>query len=240
MGIRSLADEWMGFAIAGPCSRELLARVAADDVSTEAFPFLSWREMKIAGLAARIARISFTGERGYEIWVAAGDQVSLYDALLAAGGDLGLKHFGARALHSMRLEKSFGNWAREFRPIYTPAEAGLERFVDLDKPDFIGRAAAARERETGPARRLVTFVVDAADADATGDEPVWQDGKVVGWVTSGGYGHCVSASIALGYVPSTSAITGGRFEIEIMGERRAATLASTPLYDPAGERMRRS
>jgi dimethylglycine dehydrogenase len=201
--------------------------------------------MKIAGLAARVARISFTGELGYEIWVAAGDQVSLYDALLSAGNDLALTHFGARALHSMRLEKSFGNWAREYRPIYTPADAGLDRFVDPAKPDFIGRAALESDRAKGPARRLVTFVVaagdaDAADADAIGDEPVWQDGSVVGWITSGGYGHCVGKSIALGYVPAASANPDARFEIEILGERRGATLAASPLYDPSGERMRRS
>jgi dimethylglycine dehydrogenase len=208
-------------------------------VSGEAFPFLSFREMKIASLAAHVARISFTGELGYEIWVAAGDQVPLHDALLAAGRELGLKHFGARALHSLRLEKSFGNWAREYRPIYTPAEAGLDRFVDLAKGDFIGRAAMASDQAT-ETRRLVTLVVDADDADAIGDEPVWQDGSVVGWVTSGGYGHCVGKSIALGYVPAVSAIPGARFEIEILGERRVATLASRPLYDPSGDRIRRS
>jgi dimethylglycine dehydrogenase len=196
--------------------------------------------MKVAGLAARVARISFTGELGYEIWVAAGDEVPLYDALWKAGTALGLARFGARALHSMRLEKSFGNWAREYRPIHTPAEAGLDRFVDLAKPAFVGRGAAESDRAKGPARRLVTFVVDAADADAIGDEPVWQDGDVVGWITSGGYGHCVGKSIALGYVPAASAVPDARFEIEILGERRPATLARGPLYDPAGERMRRS
>ena len=148
--------------------------------------------------------------------------------------------FSARALHSLRLEKSFGNWAREYRPIYTPAEAGLDRFVDLGKRDFIGRSGVASHRATRQARRLVTFVVEAEDADAIGDEPVWQDGKVVGWVTSGGYGHTVSASIALAYVPAASAVPGTRFEIEILGERRVATLAPGPLYDPAGDRMRRS
>ena len=118
-------------------------------------------------------------------------QLVLYDALTAAGADLGLTPFGARALHSLRLEKSFGTWAREYRPIYTPAEAGLDRFVAIDKGDFIGRAAVLRDRQQPPKRRLVTLVVDAADADAIGDEPVWHDGKVVGWVTSGGYGHAL-------------------------------------------------
>jgi len=236
--LRSLADEWMGFALAGPRSRELLARLTGEDVSKEAMPFLAFHELSVAGLRAHVGRISFTGELGYEIWVAAQAEVALLEAIVAAGTDLGLAPFGARALHSLRLEKSFGNWAREYRPIYTPSEAGLHRFVDLSKPDFVGRAAAHRDRSQGPSRRLVTFVVDALDADAIGDEPVWQDGKVVGWVTSGGYGHCAAASLALGYVPSALAVPGTRFEIEILGERRAATLVAKPLYDPPGERMR--
>ena len=171
--MRSLADEWMGFAVAGPRSRELLARVSPADVSDAAMTFLSFREMDVAGLAAHVGRISFTGELGYEIWVPARDQVALYDAIVAAGADLGLVHFGARALHSLRLEKSFGNWAREYRPIYTPREAGLDRFVDLTKPEFIGRSAADRDLSQAPPRRLCTFVVDAADGDAIGDEPIW-------------------------------------------------------------------
>src|SRR5205823_3895628 len=168
--IRSLRNDVLGLAIAGPRSRELLARLCPDDVSHAAFPFLSFREMEIAMLPARVGRISFTGELGYEIWVPADCQQALYDALLAAGADLGLRHFGARALNSLRLEKSFGNWAREYRPIYTPAEAGLDRFVDVAKPDFIGREAVLRDRPQGPVRRMVTFVVAANAADAIGDE----------------------------------------------------------------------
>ena len=238
VSIRSLADEWMGFAIAGPRSRELLARLSRADVSHAVMPFLSFHEIEVAGISAHVGRISFTGELGYEIWVPAASQVALYDALVSAGSDLGLTHFGARALHSMRLEKSFGNWAREYRPIYTPAEAGLDRFVDFSKPEFIGRAAADEARSGMPARRLSTFVVDAADADAIGDEPIWHEGKVVGWVTSGGYGHCVGKSIAMGYIPAplVEATTG--FEIEILGERRTVKRAEAPLYDPQGVRMR--
>ena len=105
----------------------------------------------------------------------------------------------------MRIEKSFGTWAREYRPIYGPYEAGLGRFVDLKKGDFIGRAAALEEQESGGALRLVTFSVEATDADAIGDEPIWHDGKVVGWVTSGAFGHRVQRSLALGYVPAALA-----------------------------------
>src|SRR5438477_9419903 len=238
--IRSLPHEWLGFAIAGPRSRELLARVCRDDVSNAAWPFLAFRATEVAMLPARIGRISFTGELGYEIWVPADGQLALYDALAAAGEDLGLTHFGARALHSLRLEKSFGTWAREYRPIYTPAEAGIERFVAIDKREFIGREAVLRDRQQPAKRRLVTLVVDAADADAIGDEPVWHDSKVVGWITSGGYGHCVGKSIALGYVPAALATEGAAFEVEILGERRRAVLKEQALYDPRGDRLRLS
>ncbi len=204
------ARAMLGLAIAGPKSRELLARVCRDDVTDAAFPFLSFRAMEVAMVPAHVGRISFTGELGYEIWVPADCQLRLYEALVHAGTDLGLTHFGARALQSLRLEKSFGTWAREFRPIYTPTEAGLDRFVDLAKPGLIGGAAAKAARDAGPVRRLVTFVVDAAEADAIGDEPVWHDGKVVGWITSGGYGHCVGKSIAMGYVPAALADASSR------------------------------
>ena len=138
----------------------------------------------------------------------------------------------------MRLEKSWGIWAREFRPIYGPFEAGLGRFVALDKGDFIGRDAALKEKESGGQRRLVTLVVDAADADVIGDEPVWHDGKVEGWVTSGGFAHHVGKSVALAYVPAALAHANSGFEIEILGAKRSATIASEPLFDPHGERMR--
>jgi dimethylglycine dehydrogenase len=236
--IRSLRTELLGFAIAGPHARELLSRVCPLDVSNEAFPFLSFRETTIGMIPAKVGRISFTGELGYEIWVTADYHLALHDTLVGAGTTLGLKHFGSRALNSLRLEKSFGNWAREFRPIYSPVESGLDRFVDIGKGDFIGRDAFLRDQASGGVRRMVTFVVDAADADAIGDEPVWHDGKVVGWITSGGYGHCVGKSIAIGYVPKDLAQAASGFEIEILGDRRAAGLAPQPLYDPAGSRMR--
>jgi dimethylglycine dehydrogenase len=149
-----------------------------------------------------------------------------------------VKNFGARALHSLRLEKSFGTWAREYRPIYGPYEAGLERFIDMRKNDFIGRAAAVAERDRGSERRLVTFTVEADGADAIGDEPVWHEGEVVGWTTSGGYAHSVQQSVALGYVPAARAAATSGFEIEIIGQRRKAQRIGEPLFDPKGLRMR--
>jgi dimethylglycine dehydrogenase len=237
--LRSLRNEMLGLAIAGPRSRELLARVADVDVAAEGFPFMGFRSAEVAMVPVKIGRISFTGELGFEIWMPSDAQTRVYEALVEAGAELGLRHFGSRALNSLRLEKSFGNWAREYRPIYTPTEAELGRFIDWGKSEAIGVAAAAKARDGGSPRRLVTFVVDAADADAIGDEPVWHGGKVVGWVTSGGYGHCVGKSIALGYVPAPLASADEGFEIEILGERRRATRVARPLYDPEGLRMRR-
>jgi dimethylglycine dehydrogenase len=144
---------------------------------------------------------------------------------------------------SLRLEKSYGTWFREYRPIYTPLEAGIMRYLKLDH-EFIGRAAHEAEAAAGgPKRRLVVFVVepDPDDpADVIGDEPVWHDGTVVGWITSGGYGHHVRQSIALGYVPTDLAsLEGdGHFEIEIIGRRRPARIQPEPLFDPKGLRMR--
>ena len=238
VALRALRTEMLGLAIAGPRSRALLSRLTRDDVSSTAMPFLSFRAMEVAMLPAYVGRISFTGELGYEIWIPADCQIALYDAIAAAGSDLGLAHFGARALNSLRLEKSFGNWAREYRPIYTPREAGLERFVAIDKEEFIGRDAVVRDRQQQPQRRLVTLVVGVDDADAVGDEPVWFENDVVGWVTSGGYGHCVGKSIALGYVSSPAAKRGTACEVEILGERRRAVIHGSALHDPSGDRMR--
>src|SRR5215472_5488129 len=237
VAIRSLRCELTGFSIAGPGSRELLGRLVATEVSNEAFPFLSFRTMDLGTVPAMVGRITFTGDLGYEVWVSADYQRTLYDLLVAAGRDLGLRHFGARALNSLRLEKSFGTWAREFRPIYGPFEAGLGRFVDFRKGDFVGRDAALKEKEVGPKRRLVSFLVDAGEVDCVGDEPVWHDGKVVGWITSGAFCHHVGKSLALGYVPAELA-AADRFELEILGERHAATRAPQPVFDPEGKRMR--
>ena len=141
---------------------------------------------------------------------------------------------------SLRLDKNFGTWAREFRPLYGPFEAGLGRFVDLTKKAFIGRDGAAAEKENGPDRALVAMIVDAADADAIGDEPIWHGGEVVGWVTSGGFAHHSGVSMAQGYIPAGLAgeRANGAFEIEILGERYPARIQTDPLFDPQAKRMR--
>ena len=236
--VRPCAMEYVGLSVAGPSSRALLQELTREDLSSAAFPFLSFRRIDIGMIPAFVGRITFTGDLGFEIWVTTEYQRALYDLITAAGPAHGLRHFGGRALNAMRIEKSFGTWAREYRPIYGPFEAGLGRFVDLKKDAFVGRAAALEEQASGGKLRLVTFAVDATDADASGDEPIWHDGKVVGWVTSGAYGYSVQRSLALGYIPAALAGADEGFEIELIGERRRATRLSGAAFDPDGGRMR--
>jgi dimethylglycine dehydrogenase len=147
-----------------------------------------------------------------------------------------------RAMMSLRLEKFFGSWLREFKPDYTPAETGLDRFIGWKKNDFIGRGAAVGERDTPPARKLVPFLVDAEDADAVAWEPIFDGEEVVGFVTSGGYAHYAKRSVAMGMVPreraESGAGNGADFSIEILGRRRPATVATRALVDADGARMR--
>ena len=237
VSVRSLSAELTGFSIAGPKSRALLARLTDDDVSKEAFRFFTFRTMDLACAPACVGRLSFSGELGYEIWLKPDYQLRVYDAIVTAGKDLGLRHFGARALASLRVEKSFGSWTREFTPAYTPLQAGLERFVNPHKGDFIGRDAVLREKEKGPQQRLITLVINADKADVSADEPVLHNGEIVGRVTSGSYGHCVEKSIALAYIPTELAETD-HFQVEILGDLRPAQHIREPLIDPSGARMR--
>jgi len=233
----------VGLSLAGPHARDVLTKVTDEDLATEAFRFMDFRRVDLGMIPAWVGRLSYSGDLGYELWVAPEYQRALYDRLVAAGEEFGLRLFGFRALMSLRLEKSFGTWFREYRPIYTPSEAGITHYIKLDH-EFIGRTAHEAEVATGgPKRRLVTLVVepDPDDpADVIGDEPIWHDGKVVGWVTSGGYGHHAGASIALGYVPTELAELAGDgvFEIEIIGRRRPARIQPQAIVDPAGRRMR--
>ncbi len=237
--LENVSKTRIGFQIAGPNSRELLQRVTRADVSNEAFPFLAIGEIDVGQCQAIVQRVSYTGDRGYEIYVPASHQVALYQVLSEAGKDLGLRPFGMRAMMSLRLDKSFGSWMREFKPDYTPLETGLDRFVDYNKTvGFIGKQAALAEKTSGASRKLCTFVVNARDADVNAYEPIWHDGEVVGFVTSGGYSHFSQKSIAFGFLPVGLIEEGRQVEIEILGEMISATLYSQPLFDPKNEYLK--
>jgi len=237
--VENISDARSGFQIAGPRARELLARVTRSDVGPDAFRFMDVRRMTVGMADCIVQRVSYTADLGFEIYC---DQMSvrhLWDTLWTAGQNLGLRPFGMRAMMSLRLDKFFGSWGREFSPDYTPGETGLDRFIRWNKPsDWIGKAAATAEKASGPARRLCAFVVDAADADVVAWEPIWIAGAVAGFCTSGGYSHHAGKSVALGFVPSERVTEGLAVEIEILGERRAARLVLEPLFDVDGARMR--
>lgn len=237
--LENVSDSRTGFQIAGPEARRLLQRVTTADVSAEAFRFMDVRRLTVGMADCIVQRVSYTGDLGYEIFCDHMSQRALWDALWEAGRDLGLRPFGMRAMMSLRLDRFFGSWGREYSPDYRPGETGLDRFIRWDKPaDWIGKAAALAERAEGPARRLCAFVVEAADADAVGWEPIWIDGRVQGFCTSGGYSHWTDSSVALGFVPADRAAEGLAVEIEILGERRPARLVTRPLFDPDGLRLR--
>ena len=229
-----------GLMIAGPHSRRLLSQMTDEEVSAAAFKWMDIRQMEVGGVSALVARVSYTGELGYEIYCAPDYLLALHNAMLAAAkeANLELTHIGAYALMSLRLEKGFGAWGLDFREDFTAAESGLDKWIDWDKPSFVGRAAAEAEAKRGAARCLVLLTVEEGDADAVGDEPVYQGGDYAGFITSGGYGHFLDSSLALAYLESARAEEGGECEVEILGVRRRARITLAPPHDPAAARMR--
>jgi dimethylglycine dehydrogenase len=229
---------YSGLAIAGPHARDLLAAVTTADVSPQAFKFMDVKRIGVGLASALVGRVSYTGDLGYEIWCDPSNQVHIFEALMSVGAAFGIRLFGTRALNSLRLEKAYGSWAREYRPIYSPLEAGLDRFIALGKAaDFIGKSAALREQESGGRLRLRCFVVDADDADVIGDEPIWHGETVHGWVTSGGFAHASGVSVAMGYVAKEVADDSEGWSIEILGRRHPARLQRRSLFDPDAKRL---
>ncbi len=242
VSVRALGPDLCGLSIAGPRARAVLGELVDFDASDDGFAFRDIRETWVGRSPALVGRVSFTGDLGYEIWCRPAYVRQLFNELMAAGEAHGISLFGLRALDSMRLDKLWGSWATEYRPIYDPYEANMGWMVKLDKGDFIGRDAAAAVAEAGPARKLVAFEIQVAEgaeaADCIGDEPIAHDGEVVGWVTSGGFAHHSGISVALGYVPIELSTASDGWEIEIIGNQRPARLLDAPPFDPTGTRMR--
>ena len=236
--IEALGLSLTGLTIAGPKSRDVLARLTEEDVSHQAFNFMAVREMDLGMVPAIVGRVSYTGDLGYEIWVRPEYQLALFHKIMEAGADYDIQLFGGRALNALRLEKNFGSWGREFRPIYTPSECGLDRFVAFEKDaDFIGKHAA-KEAIGQEVQKLRSFVVSARDADVIGDEPISYQGEVVGWVTSGGFAHGSNVSMAQGYVRADVADEIEGWHIELLAEQLEATLQPQPIFDANFSRMR--
>ena len=233
---QNLTDDFHGISISGPNSRELLSKLTREDVSSDAFKFRDIRDTFIAGVPALCVRISFTGELGYEIYVAPQYQLKLFEEIEGAGKELGLKFFGSRALMSMRLEKSWGAWTLDFRPDFTLMESGLDFFVNWDK-DFIGKKAALVDKKNVPIKHLTVIEVET-ETEVTGDEAVMHKGHCISYITSGGYGHSVGKSLAMTYLPVHLINTETELEVEILGSFYKASIVMKTLYDPSGYKMR--
>ena len=223
--------------LAGPKSREVLAKVAYNDVSNEAFKFSTSREIYVGRTKCRINRMNYVGELGFEIFHPIEQQISVYNTLMEAGKDFDLRLIGMHAMDSMRLEKGYLAWKSEMNVHHTPLETNIGWTVKLDK-DFIGKKGILKQKEEGIPLKLVCMVVDATDSDPWGYNPIFKDGERIGMTSSGGYGHRVEKSIAMGYIKPEFAKAGTKMEVEILGRARSAQVVTMPLYDPKNEKMK--
>ena len=235
--IANRTADYACLVLTGPRARDVLGALSSADLGNEAFPWMSAREIEVAGVPVRALRVSYVGELGWELHHPMEGMETLYDALMEAGAAHGIVNFGLYAMNAMRMEKGYKGWGAELTTEVTPIEAGLERFVKLDK-DFIGADVVKARRERDAGIRLVYCTVEAEDADAMGNEPVFDGERVIGITTSGAYGPTVCRSLAFAYVESAYAEPGTIFDIGILGERRSATVQAEPLYDPRNERLR--
>jgi glycine cleavage system aminomethyltransferase T/glycine/D-amino acid oxidase-like deaminating enzyme len=247
-GARATVTEVTGayavLGLMGPRSRELLARVSDADLGPAAFPFLTSREIAIGQATARASRVTYVGELGWELYVPVEQAGLVYDELAQAGRDLGLRDAGYYALDSLRMEKAYRAWGREVTIDDTPWEAGLGFAVRLDKPvPFLGREALLEQREQTLTKRLLTFVLEDETALPWGDEPILRDGRVVGSVTSAAFGHTLGRAVAMGYVRDPGGVdeayvAGGRFELDVAGDRIPARAGFAAPYDPRAVRVK--
>jgi 4-methylaminobutanoate oxidase (formaldehyde-forming) len=244
--LTDVTSSYAVFGVMGPRSRELLAAVSGSDLSDAAFPFGTSREIDVGYATVRATRITYVGELGWELYVPAEFAVGVYEELTAAGPRFGLVNAGYYAIESMRLEKGYRAFGRELTPDYGPVEAGL-LFACKLKTDisFLGREAVEKARADGPRRRLVSLVLDDPDAMIWGGELVLRDGVAAGQVTSGAWGESLGACVGLGYLrhPGGETVTAdylraGRCEVNVSGQRVAATVHLRPPFDPAGNRVK--
>jgi len=238
VSVRDLGDDICGFALIGPNSQFVLQKVAEGDVSK--MRFMDCKRLDVGLIQSRVARMSVTGEMGFELNCRMGDHIALRRILLEAGADHDIREVGFNAMLSTRIEKSFGIWSAEFTQDRTPGMTAMDRWIDWDKPDFIGKVAAVAERNgNGPEKIQVTLEIEDGDSDASGYEPIWSEaGDMVGFVTSGAYGHTVKKSLAMALIEPALANEGTAVTVHIVGvERRAKVITPSP-YDPNGMAMR--
>jgi dimethylglycine dehydrogenase len=236
--IENVTEDWGTLVISGPKSRDILASVVGNDLSTENFSWLTHQPVDVAGGNGTMIRVSYVGELGWEIHLPNEHLKAAYDLILSAGEAHGLRHFGMYAMNSLRLEKCYRSWKADLSTDYTMLAGALDRFVKLDKPDFIGKAALEQEKQTGSPERFVPLLVEAEEEDAPYLATVWKGDERVGLVTSGGYGYRIERSIALATIRADLCEPGTDVEVEIYGQRVAAVVAEEALYDPSNDHLR--
>ncbi|MGB1179691.1 MAG: GcvT family protein, partial [Lentibacter algarum] len=229
-------------AVMGPNARALLQAVSPNDFSNEANPFGTAQEIELGMGLARAHRVSYVGELGWEIYVSTDMASHAFETLHAAGQPLGLKLCGMHTMDSCRIEKAFRHFGHDITSEDNVVDAGLSFAVDLSKPDFIGKAAVAARKESGPKARMVQFLLQDSQPLLYHNEPILRDGEIVGYLSSGGYGHTLGAAVGLGYVPcegqSATEVLASSYEIDIKGTRVKATASLKPMYDPKSENVR--
>ena len=228
------SDEFHGLSIAGPNSRKVLEKIVREDILNEKFKFRDSRRMFVGGVPAIVNRISFTGELGYEIYVAPHYQIKLYEELTQAGKEFSIKPFGGRALMSMRLEKNWGAWTLDYRPDFTAKETGLDTFINWNK-EFIGKENAQKDNSTN---KIVPLIVETNEIDVTNNEAVVNGNDSIGYVTSGGFAHYVNKSVAFTFLDQNKINYDNKIQIEINGDLFNCSLIKDSLYDPTGQKMR--
>jgi glycine cleavage system aminomethyltransferase T len=236
VAVEDVTSDYACLGLWGPASREILQPLADGDLSNDGLPYMHARELEVAGVPCLALRVTYVGELGWELYCPFDRGLELWDSLWEAGPPHGLLAGGYKAIDSLRLEKGYRVWGADISPEDTPWEAGLDFAVKLEKGDFVGRDALLERRE--PERRLACLVLADPRSVALGSEPVRIGGKIVGRVTSGGYGYTVERSIAYAYVPAELAEPGHGVEVEIFGEWVGGDVVEEPLYDPRGERLR--
>ena len=236
--IDDVTAEQACLGIWGPRTRDILRRLTNDDLSTDAFPYLTARRITVGPVDCLALRVTYVGELGWELYCATNSGLALWDALWTAGTPLGMVAGGYRAIDTMRLEKGYRVWSSDITPEDNPYEAGLGFAVRLNKrADFIGKEALVKAKADGITRRLRPLLLDDPDAIALGGEPVRVNNQIAGRVTSGGYGYSIDRSIAYAYLPP-QCTPGNAVDVQVFGRWVPATVASEPLYDPKGERIR--
>ncbi len=235
---RDVTTELACLGLWGPRAREILQEVSVDELSNGAFPYMTYRTVRVAGIPVRALRVTYVGELGWELHVPIAQGLAVWDAIWEAGQPRGLRAVGYRAVDSLRLEKGYRYWSADVTPDYTPYESGQGFCVKLDRKDFQGKKALLRQREEGLKRRLCCLVLGDNTAHPLGNEPLFTDGRVVSRVTSGGIGYLVGESIAYAYLPIDLATPGTEVVIELDGRHIPARVEREPRYDPTNTRIK--